>query len=93
MKTKKVPMRRCIGCMESRPKQELLRLVLTPEGNVMLDTTGKANGRGAYLCPKSECFTVARKKKAIGRALGGELSPEQLDTLFEELLAYEKKDS
>lgn len=79
--------------MESKPKKELLRLVLTPEGQVLPDPTGKANGRGAYLCPKSECLDKAQKKKAIARNLGGEISQEQLNALREELLSYEEKDS
>ena len=97
MKAKKVPMRRCIGCMESKPKKELIRVVLaktseeeeTPE--VILDPTGKAPGRGAYLCPKTECFEKAVKRKAIPRSLNAEVSPENLDRLSEELKQYEQQ--
>ena len=60
---KKIPERRCVGCGESFPKRDLLRVVRTPEGNVTLDATGKANGRGAYVCRRSECFRTARKKR------------------------------
>ena len=67
MKQNKVPMRRCIGCMESRPKRELIRVVASPEGEVRLDPSGKANGRGAYLCPDPECVAKARKKNAFAR--------------------------
>lgn len=90
MKAKKIPMRRCVGCMESKPKRELIRLVAS-DGDVRIDLTGKANGRGIYLCPNTECFTKARKKKAIGRGLEINLSEEKLDKLFGELADHETK--
>ncbi|HPO04311.1 MAG TPA: YlxR family protein [Bacillota bacterium] len=89
MKTRKIPMRRCVGCMESKPKKELVRIVCTLQGELMLDYTGKANGRGVYLCPNAECISKARKKKAVGRGFERELEPEQLERIFEELSAYE----
>jgi len=91
MKTKKIPMRRCVGCMESKPKKELIRVVGDKEGNISLDVTGKAQGRGVYLCPNSECFKIARKKQAISRNLSMTISPEKLDEIFLELENYEKK--
>lgn len=91
MKTKKVPMRRCIGCMQSKQKRDLIRIVGDQEGGVKLDATGKAPGRGAYLCPSSECFRTARKKQAISRSLGFKVPAEALDELFEELEKYEKE--
>lgn len=90
MKSKKIPMRRCVGCMESKPKRELIRIVASEEGP-KIDTTGKANGRGIYLCPDQECFTKARKKKAIGRGLEIEIREQDLDNLFKELEEHEKK--
>ena len=93
MKTKKIPMRRCAGCMQSKPKKELIRIVGTKEGNVMLDITGKAQGRGVYLCPDSSCFRIARKKQAISRKLEMSIPPETLDAIFEELSKYEKKEN
>lgn len=89
MKTKKIPMRRCVGCMESKPKSELIR-VAGYEGQVSIDVTGKAKGRGVYLCPNTECFQKAQKRKAIGRNLEMDITPEQLEKLFEELKKYEK---
>lgn len=86
---KKVPMRRCVGCMESKPKKELIRIA-GYEGTVTLDPTGKAKGRGVYLCPSSECLEKAKKKKALARSLGMEISQDQLAKLFEEIEAYEK---
>ncbi|HWQ79205.1 MAG TPA: YlxR family protein [Anaerovoracaceae bacterium] len=90
MKTKKVPMRRCVGCMESKPKRELIRIVASDTGP-QIDSTGKANGRGIYLCQDAECFSKARKKKAIGRGLEIEIGEQELDNLFKELAAHEKK--
>lgn len=69
MKTKKIPMRMCSGCRESKPKSELIRVVRTPEGNIIVDKTGKVSGRGAYLCKNEECFKKSVKSKALSRAL------------------------
>lgn len=91
MKAKKTPMRRCVGCMESKPKMSMLRIVADANGDVIIDKSGKANGRGIYLCPDVDCYAIARKKKAIGRNLDINLSEEQQEKLFLELLNYEKK--
>lgn len=91
MKTKKIPMRRCIGCMESKPKNQLIRIVAKAEGGVMIDRTGKANGRGVYLCPGTQCFATAKKKRAIPRGLETEVTEQQLEELLEELNQYEVK--
>nr|WP_315024140.1 YlxR family protein [uncultured Aminipila sp.] len=91
MKTKKIPMRRCVGCMESKSKSQLIRIAGF-EGEVSIDLTGKAKGRGVYLCPDTQCFEKAQKRRAIGRNLEMELNAEQLEKLFEELKKYEKKD-
>ncbi|MGI6731367.1 MAG: RNase P modulator RnpM [Anaerovoracaceae bacterium] len=90
MKARKVPMRKCVGCMESKPKRELIRLVAGDEG-VKIDPTGKSNGRGVYLCPDKNCFEKAIKRKAIGRSLETSISEEQQNRLYEELLEYEEK--
>lgn len=90
MKTKKIPMRRCIGCMESKPKKELIRIVGTQDGDVIIDATGKAQGRGAYLCHNTACFTLAKKKRAITRNLEREVSEEKLEELFLQLKAHEE---
>ena len=68
MKEKKVPMRMCVGCREMKPKKELLRVVRTPEGEVLIDPTGKKSGRGAYICASSACLAKARKQKQLERA-------------------------
>jgi len=87
LKTKARPMRRCVGCMESKEKNQLIR-VAGYEGQVSIDPTGKAKGRGVYLCPATQCFEKAQKKKAIGRNLEMELTGEQVTKLFEDLKQY-----
>lgn len=64
---KKVPLRKCIGCMESKPKKELLRIVKDKENNMFVDITGKSNGRGAYICYNTECLKKAIKQKKFQR--------------------------
>ena len=68
MANKKVPMRQCVGCAEMNSKREMIRVIKTPENEVVLDSTGKKNGRGAYVCPNLECLKKARKSKGIERA-------------------------
>jgi uncharacterized protein len=66
---RKVPLRKCVGCQEMFEKKSLIRIVLTPEGDIRFDDTGKLNGRGAYLCHNAECLKQARKRKSLERAL------------------------
>ena len=73
---KKVPMRMCVACREMKPKKELIRVVRTPEGEIVADETGRKNGRGAYLCRAEACFNKAVKTKALERALEHPLSEE-----------------
>ena len=87
--TKTVPMRRCVGCMESKPKKELIRIA-GYENVITLDLTGKAKGRGVYLCPDTKCLEKAKKKRALGRGLKMDVTQEQMDRIFEELESYEK---
>lgn len=90
MKSRKTPMRRCIGCMESKPKNTLIRIACH-DGKLTVDPTGKAPGRGVYLCKGSErCIAQARKKKALQRSLGVEVAAEELDRIFEEIAQYEE---
>ena len=84
---KKIPMRQCLGCREMKPKRELMRVVRSPEGQVGIDHNGKANGRGAYLCPKAECLKKAIKTKTLARALEVEIPQEIYDALLAELEA------
>ncbi len=66
MKTKKIPLRKCVACQEMMPKKQLIRIVKTPEDEVLIDLTGKKSGRGAYLCGKESCFKLALKKPSFG---------------------------
>ncbi len=81
MKTRKIPIRQCLGCREHFPKKELIRVVRSPEGVISLDFKGKAPGRGAYLCGKPECLKKARKSRAIERALETKVPDEVYDSL------------
>lgn len=81
MKTKKIPMRTCVVTKEKLPKQQLIRVVRTPEGKVIIDETGKANGRGAYLKKDLTVFEKAQKSKILNRHLEVEVP----DSVFEEL--------
>ena len=82
---KKIPMRRCVGCMEQRPKRELIRVVRSPEEEISLDTTGKKSGRGAYLCPDPACLAKARKARRLERALECEIPDEVYERIEKEL--------
>ena len=70
MKRRKIPARMCISCGEMRPKKELIRVVRSPDGNVAIDGGGKASGRGAYLCKRTECVAQAKKRRILERNLG-----------------------
>ena len=76
LKPKKIPMRMCVGCREMRPKKELLRVVKPAESDARWDLTGKAAGRGAYVCPSVDCLNKAKKSRALERALECRISEE-----------------
>lgn len=80
-KPKKIPLRRCLATGEQFPKKELLRVVRTPEGNVVVDEKGKANGRGAYISRSLEAVEIAKKKKVFERELEVAISDEIYDEL------------
>lgn len=84
-KVKKIPQRQCIGCGESRPKKELIRVVRSPEGEISIDFTGKAAGRGAYLCPSDKCLKKALKTKKLSRSLECEIPEDIYGALAEEI--------
>ena len=85
MKPRRVPLRTCIGCGETRPKRELLRVVRTLEGTLEFDPTGKRSGRGAYVCPESGCLEKAVKAKNLERALKHPVSPAEAQDLKDSL--------
>ena len=82
---KKLPVRQCVGCREHRPKRELIRVIRSPEGTISLDNSGKANGRGAYLCRNAECLRRAVRSSALERALNAKIPPEVTARLEKEL--------
>lgn len=84
MKERKAPMRRCIGCMQSKEKKDLIRIA-GYEGVLTVDLTGKAKGRGVYLCRNQACLEAAGKKKAIERNLGISLTEEMKSEIFAQL--------
>ena len=79
---KKIPMRQCVGCREMKAKKELVRVVRSPEGEISLDFRGKAPGRGAYVCPQTECLKRAIKSKALERGLDCQIPQEIYDQLL-----------
>ncbi len=78
---KKIPMRQCLGCREMKPKRELIRVVRSPEGAISLDFKGKANGRGAYVCPNAQCLKKAVKARALERAFSCQIPQEVYEAL------------
>ena len=82
---KKIPMRKCTGCGVSKPKKELVRVLKTVDDGIVMDLTGRKNGRGAYICHNMECLTRAIKTKAIERSLGETVSAEVYEELKKEL--------
>ena len=85
VKPRKIPMRMCVGCREMKPKVQLLRVVKPQEGEAHIDRTGKAPGRGAYICDRAECFKKARKSKALERALNAKIDDAVYDQLEAQL--------
>lgn len=85
MAEKKIPMRMCVGCREMKPKRELTRIVRTPENEIKADPTGKASGRGAYLCKSTACLERAKKTRALERALEHRVEPEVFERLEKEI--------
>lgn len=85
MSTKKVPLRQCIGCGEMKGKKEMIRILKTQAEGVVLDATGRKNGRGAYVCPNRECFQKAVKSRGLERAFKMPISKEIYESLEKEM--------
>ncbi len=83
VKQRKVPMRKCVASQEMFPKKELIRVVRTPDNEIRIDPTGKKSGRGAYVCAKEEYVDLAKKKKALDRALKTKVGEEVYEHLRE----------
>lgn len=89
MKSRKVPLRKCVACQEMMPKKQLIRIVKTPDDEVLIDLSGKKSGRGAYLCGKVSCFKLAQKNKSLDRALKHHVNPEIYEQLADDFIAAE----
>lgn len=84
-------MRQCVGCGEMKSKKEMMRILKTAEGDIVLDVTGKKNGRGAYLCKTEECLKKARKTKGIERSFKMSIPEEVYDNLEKEFAESEEE--
>ncbi|WP_159884321.1 RNase P modulator RnpM [Paenibacillus puerhi] len=89
MKPRKTPLRKCVACQQMMPKRELIRVVKTPADELLIDLTGKKAGRGAYLCGKQSCFKLAKKSRALDRALKAQVSPDIYDALEQDFIKVE----
>lgn len=87
MKVKKIPMRMCIACHEMKAKKEMLRVVKPKEGDVFIDFSGKAAGRGAYICNNPECIKKLRKGRLLNRAFAAEITLAVYDQIEEDFFA------
>ena len=88
---KEIKMRRCISCREVRHKSEFIRAVKTPEGNFIIDFTGKAAGRGAYLCKNEKCAEIAKKKKRLDASLKTKVPAEFYDELCKAVESFKNE--
>ena len=85
MGVRKIPLRQCIGCGEMKSKKEMIRVIKTPEDAIMIDATGKKNGRGAYICPSAECLKKAIKSKGLERSFKMNIPKEVYEQLTKEM--------
>jgi len=88
---RKVPMRKCIGCQELKSKKEMMRILKTPDEEIVIDTIGKKNGRGAYICHSRECFEKAVKNKGLERSLKTGIPKSVYESLKKEIESIESK--
>ncbi|MFT4146862.1 MAG: YlxR family protein [Mobilitalea sp.] len=86
---KKLPLRMCTGCGEMKTKKELIRVLKTPEDEIVIDSTGKKNGRGAYICCTLSCLQKAVKTKGLERSLKTSIPKELVETLEKEMILLE----
>lgn len=81
----------CVGCQEMKAKRDMIRIVRTPEGEILIDPTGKRSGRGVYICPRQDCLAQALKRKALAKALNTVIPAEIIDSLRQGLTGYEER--
>ena len=89
--SKKLPIRKCVGCQEMKSKKEMIRVIRTSQGEFLLDATGRKNGRGAYLCPSKECLEKAVKNKGLERSFKQAIPKEVYEALEKELESLESE--
>ena len=92
MSVKKIPLRQCIGCGEMKSKKEMIRVIKTAEGEILLDATGRKNCRGAYLCPSMECFKKAVKGRGLERSFKMAIPREVYETLEKEMEEIDRQE-
>ena len=92
MSVKKIPLRQCIGCGEMKSKKEMIRVIKTAEGEILLDATGRKNGRGAYPCPSMECFKKAVKGRGLERSFKMAIPREVYETLEKEMEEIDRQE-
>lgn len=85
MSTKKIPLRQCIGCGETKSKKEMIRILKTESGEIILDATGRKNGRGAYICPSADCLKKAVKTRGLDRSFKMQIPARVYETLEKEM--------
>ena len=83
--TKKIPLRQCIGCGETKSKKEMIRILKTESEGIILDATGRKNGRGAYICPSAECLRKAVKTRGLDRSFKTQVPAQVYETLEKEM--------
>ncbi len=86
IKNLKIPQRTCIGCKCKKPKKEMIRIVRTPDGKIIIDETGKKSGRGAYLCGDVKCLDIAFKENSLNKSLKQDIPLQTLDELRKDFL-------
>lgn len=91
MTNKKIPMRQCIGCGEMKAKKEMTRVIKNPEGEFLIDATGRMNGRGAYVCVNTECLHKAVKNKGLERSFKTPIPRDVYDLLAKEMEKLENR--
>lgn len=89
--SKKIPLRQCVGCGEMKSKKELIRVLKTEEEGFVLDSTGKKNGRGAYICRNAECLRAAKKSKGLDKSFKMAVSDDVYDSLTKEIETLESE--
>lgn len=85
---KKIPLRLCVGCKEMKPKKEMMRVIKSADGEIFLDTTGKKNGRGAYICKQVECLEKAFSNHGLERSLKISIPKETIENLSKEMKMF-----